>query len=81
MAFTNCPSITEIDLPSSLTKIKSNSFQGCTSLKKNTIPSSMSVIEESCFEGCIALEDIEIPFKNCKAIKISKLPPHLETWA
>ena len=82
--FKDCRGVTEVVLPSSVTKIESESFRGCVRLKKINLPSSVKKIGFSAFEGCESLDAIVVPqgismielstFKNCKTLKSVSLP-------
>lgn len=44
--------LSNVELPTTLTKISSNAFLNCTSLKNIAIPKSVTSIEDTAFEGC-----------------------------
>lgn len=77
--------ITEVRLPSSITKIDYCAFYDCSRLKNIVIPSSVEEIGECAFYGCSSLLSIEIPakvkkigknaFRNCKSLE-SVIIPH-----
>ena len=89
MAFSNCVSLTEIQLPSSLESIEDGAFKDCSSLKQISIPSSVKSIKEKCFFNCLSLckivfsdssslESIEsCAFGKCKSLKEITLPQTL----
>ena len=54
--FKNCENITEIILPSTLTKIGSFAFEGCKKIKAITIPASVTAIGQDAFKGCRKLK-------------------------
>ena len=60
-AFRECPSLTSINIPNSVTSIGMQAFWGCTSLTSINIPSSVTSIGMSAFNSCISLTSIEIP--------------------
>ena len=53
--------ITNLVIPSSVTKIKNYSFYGCSSLESITIPNSVTSIGNSAFSSCAGLTNIYIP--------------------
>lgn len=57
--FYNCKKLTEVVLPSTLTKIGWNGFKGCTSLAKVTFPDTQIVIGRAAFYGCSKLTSIK----------------------
>ena len=59
--FSDCSSLTSINIPNSVTSIGDNAFGSCYSLTSITIPSSVTSIGESVFQYCIGLTSIEIP--------------------
>ena len=70
-AFSECSSLTQVTIPSSVTSIGKYVFSECSSLKKVTIPSSVTSIGNYVFSECLSLTQITIPstFKS----SISKL--------
>ena len=79
-------SLTQITIPSSVTKIGPWAFDGCKSLKqvKFETPSSITKIEFSTFSNCTSLAQIEIPssvkiiernsFEHCESLKQISIP-------
>ena len=59
--FYNCTSLTNVNIPSSVTEIRNSVFKGCTSLTSVNIPSSVTEIGNSVFEGCTSLTSVNIP--------------------
>lgn len=62
-AFENCTTLTEITLPSTVTKIGDRAFKDCPELTKVNIPQDNTVLEEigaNAFENCSKLENFEI---------------------
>lgn len=84
IAFTSCPALESINIPSSVTRIGSQAFKYCSSLTTITIPSSVTEIEFSAFEGCSSLTSITIPskvikievqtFRNCSSLTTITIP-------
>ncbi len=60
-AFTDCPTITSVSIPNSITRISDDAFEGCIALKNITLPDSVKTVGEEAFEGCTALTEITIP--------------------
>lgn len=56
--FSDCASLTSIDLPASVTQIPSSAFSGCTSLKTVTTESPITKIGANAFQNCAALKTI-----------------------
>ncbi len=83
-ALGECVSLTEIDIPDSVTAISYGAFAGCSSLEKIEIPDSVTSIEEGAFYGCTGLTHIEIPnrvtniedsiFEDCSSLSSVKIP-------
>ncbi|MDE7348513.1 MAG: leucine-rich repeat domain-containing protein, partial [Clostridia bacterium] len=61
-AFSGCTSLTNIEIPSSVTYLGSNAFKDCGKLKSIEIPTSVTSIGSSVFSGCISLESMTLPF-------------------
>ncbi len=51
-SFRNNTSISEVKVPSGVTRIGANAFEGCTSLNTLTIPLSLTEISDSAFKDC-----------------------------
>ena len=87
--FWDCPSLTEIKLPNSLTTRRKECFKHCTALKSITLPDNISMIDESAFEECNALETVTFPkslkevstkaFYNCNLKKVDLSQTQVET--
>lgn len=83
-AFSYCSSLTQVNLPETLTSIGENAFYNCASLSQIELPSSLTNIAQSVFSSCSALESIVIPssvtsigsgaFSYCYGIKEINLP-------
>ncbi len=61
LAFCKCESLSEIDIPNSVTNIGSYAFQHCTSLGKVTIGENVVLIDKYAFSYCDALSEVVIP--------------------
>ena len=57
----DCTSLTEVTLPSGLTRIDSNMFKGCSSLPGINIPVTVTEIGERAFSHCDNLQSVELP--------------------
>ncbi|MGN1297902.1 MAG: leucine-rich repeat protein [Clostridia bacterium] len=83
-AFQNCSSLTNIEIPDSVTNIESLAFSECTSLSNITIPSSVTSIGDSAFQYCRSLTSITIPgsvtsigngaFSRCTSLSNIQIP-------
>ena len=62
-AFAFCPSITVADLPDTVYRLSSASFEGCRSLSRIYIPESVKIIESSTFYACEKLRKVTLPSK------------------
>lgn len=59
--FENCSSLTEVEIPSSVTLIGYKAFYCCKSLCKVIIPESVITIDQYAFAYCSSLSEIKIP--------------------
>ena len=69
-AFSYCPSLTSITIPSSVTTIGSYAFSSCTGLTSITIPSSVTAINSGAFYNCNGLTEMTV---------LATTPPNLGT--
>ena len=53
--------VTELVIPSTVTKIKDYAFYGCSSLTSGVIPNSVTSIGQKAFDGCSSLTSVVIP--------------------
>ncbi|MBD5447049.1 MAG: leucine-rich repeat domain-containing protein, partial [Treponema sp.] len=60
-AFSNCASLTSVNIPGSVTEIGDSAFSGCTLLASVTIPGSVKAIGDEVFRGCTSLASVTIP--------------------
>ena len=60
-AFSNCGSLTRLDIPDSVTSIGSFAFSGCSALASVSIPESVSSIGSGAFHECKRLTSVAIP--------------------
>ena len=60
-SLSGCSSMTQITIPSSVTKILQYAFNGCSSLTDIKIPPSVTEIGDYAFSGCSSLTRITIP--------------------
>ena len=61
IAFSGCSSLTEINLPASLTSIGESAFYDCSSLTEIHLPANLTSIGEHAFNGCTSLTEIHLP--------------------
>ncbi len=83
-AFQDCPALTEITLPDSITLINEDAFRGCTALTSIAIPDSVTFIGGCAFCDCTSLESITLPdsvayidvgaFFGCTSLESITLP-------
>ena len=59
-AFTDANYLLEVNLPESLTRIKSFAFANMQNLEKIIIPNNVQIIENDAFSGCPAIKSITI---------------------
>ena len=59
--FRDCTSLTDINLPDTLTSIGNGIFRDCTSLTGIDLPDALTNIGESAFNGCLSLTGIDLP--------------------
>lgn len=59
--FKNCPGLTGVNIPNTVTWIGGFTFEGCTGLTSVTIPNSVTYIDSFAFQGCTGLTSISIP--------------------
>lgn len=76
--FYNCPSLSKIEIPDTLTEIYSECFNGAAALKSIKLPAGLKKISEKCFMGAILLDDIDLTnivgigenaFAACQSLK------------
>ena len=60
-AFSNCKSLTSIEIHDSVTSIGDSAFEDCESLTSIEIPDSVTSIGKYAFYNCTSLISIEIP--------------------
>ncbi|MDE7295768.1 MAG: leucine-rich repeat domain-containing protein, partial [Clostridia bacterium] len=60
-AFWGCASLTEINLPSTITRIDEYAFANCTLLVSNELPSGLQSIGNYAFQDCKSFTEITIP--------------------
>ncbi|MGM9972299.1 MAG: leucine-rich repeat protein [Anaeroplasmataceae bacterium] len=61
-AFLGLDFITNIEIPSSVTKVGARAFNKCSSLESIEIPSSVTGIEAGILYGCTSLETVILPY-------------------
>ena len=92
--YLNGSELTDITIPSDITKIKDLAFSGCTSLTSITIPDSVTSIGGSVFSSCTSLTSITIPdsvtsiggsvFSSCTSLTSVTIPDSVTSiggWA
>ena len=58
--FANCPNLTSVTLPNSLTYIGEGAFENCQGLTKITIPGNVTLIDSGAFLGCSSLASVTL---------------------
>ncbi len=87
IAFSGCSSLTEINLPASLTSIGESAFYDCSSLTEIHLSANLTSIGEHAFNGCSSLTGIHLPdnltsigesaFYDCSSLTEIHLPANL----
>ena len=83
-AFSDCSSLTAIELPKGVTSIGDDAFYGCSSLAAISLPEGVASIGYRAFSGCSSLTAIELPesvtsigdraFSGCSSLVAIELP-------
>lgn len=60
-AFRECKSLTEVEVPDSVTTFQWDMFSGCDSLERAVLPSGLTEIPGGTFNQCSSLTDVTIP--------------------
>lgn len=61
--FSGCKNLTELQIPDSVTDLRSSSFANCTNLEKVKLPSKIEIIGLWSFSGCSKLKEVAFPEK------------------
>ena len=87
--FREMPALREVEMSSSVTRIKSYAFQNCEELRRVKLSSNLRYLEEDAFAWCSSLESIVLPdkirtisegaFLYCSGLKSVTLPRNLVT--
>ena len=85
--YLNNTELTEITIPSSITKINANVLAGASAITSVTIPDGVTSIESSAFSGCSGLTSITIPssvtsigsstFLGCRGLTSITIPDNV----
>jgi len=88
-AFRECPNLTSVSLPNTLTTIGYSMFVRCNSLKSIVIPDSVTTLNAHTFYECSALESVKLPSKiknigettffKCTKLKNVEMPDSVTT--
>ena len=83
-AFANCPSLTYVSIPNTVTTIGEGAFKHCTSLSSIYIPNSVKSIGDFAFYECRKLSSVTIPnyvtsigewtFSGCTSLSSITIP-------
>lgn len=60
-AFAECPELTGVSIPASITEIEDHAFENCSGLAKITIPETVTTIGPRAFAGCSRFTSVDIP--------------------
>ena len=82
--FSDCTTLTSIQIPESVVRIENWSFARCTSLASVSLPEKLARIGYGVFQGCSSLESISMPnqvteiglsaFQGCTSLKTMSIP-------
>lgn len=85
-AFASCDSLTQIEIPNSVTEIKEYAFRGCDFCSIE-LPQNITTIANSTFSACVYLTTITIPnnvtsigkyaFYACESLEHIEIPDHV----
>ena len=78
--FSQCTSLTSIELPSNLTAVPDGLCWGCSSLESVTLPETVTSIGEHAFATCSALKEINLPSSIESIGKAALMGTALETF-
>ncbi|MBR1426663.1 MAG: leucine-rich repeat domain-containing protein [Paludibacteraceae bacterium] len=62
-SFARCASLSELQLPSTLSCIGEGAFRECTELEEVNFPDFLKVIQNEAFNGCTLLDNIVLPIE------------------
>jgi len=84
MSFNNCPNLTSVTIPESVTTIDQAAFSGCSKLTSVVIPQNVTSIAFAAFAECTSLTNISLPeglvtigtsaFLHCRGITSIIIP-------
>lgn len=88
--FTNCSSLTEIEIPDNVKVIKKSCFYECNTLINITLPKNLKSIESRAFAFCYSLKNITLPdnldyigeyaFWDCDSLETITFPDSVKTF-
>jgi hypothetical protein len=88
-AFSNCYSLTSVNLPDSVTTIGNGAFSNCYSLTSVNLPDSVTTIGVNAFYNCYSLTSVNLPdsvttignsaFLGCASLTSVNLPDSVTT--
>lgn len=83
-AFSYCSSLTQVNLPETLTSIYNSAFAYCVALASVSMPNTVVTVGSCAFEGCTGLSQIrfstsltsigEGAFSNCSSLESIRIP-------
>ena len=85
--FANCPNLTSVTLPNSLTYIGEGAFENCQALPRIIIPGNVTLIDSGAFLGCKALSSVTLStglttinqqaFEDCTSLTSIVIPANV----
>ncbi len=60
--FHYCSSLTDVEIPNSVTRIRDFAFSECTSLASVILPTSLKTLDGNAFSYCSSLVEVTIPY-------------------
>ncbi len=66
LTYCNKNAVGAVEIPSTVTQIRSSAFSGCNAITEVTVPSSVTSIGSNAFDGCTSLRRVVIEGSNCE---------------
>lgn len=71
-AFKTCTSLTEVNLPNTITAIGTNAFLGCEALEYLTLPASVNSLEIAVFSGCKNMKVLDMKHTSLSGVTVGR---------